>query len=180
MHCGFCDIGFAPSADRAWSDNASPTDGLLRIPHCLVFVDCAAALGNTIVNRRRIRLEENYLIIPQVRKTDQKATWGTSIRIRRNCQPISTQTVQFNQRDIVTEIINLEVYHPRCVESIIQCIMCVYLHIHAVKNTKNNIWYHYVIWSFYKAETCLCILHCNTYYIVIQSVICCVFDCMYM
>jgi hypothetical protein len=32
----------------------------------------------------------------------------------------------------------------------------------------------------YKAETCRCILHCNAYYIVIPSVNCCVFDCMYI
>ena len=30
---------------------------------------------------------------------------------------------------------NLEVCHPRSVKSIVQCIMCTYLHIHAVKNT---------------------------------------------
>jgi len=31
--------------------------------------------------------------------------------------------------------VNLEVCHPCCVKWIMQCIMCIYLHTHAVKNT---------------------------------------------
>jgi hypothetical protein len=37
-------------------------------------------------------------------------------------------------RRVVENVVsNLEVCHLRCVKSIIQCIMCIYLHIHAVK-----------------------------------------------
>ena len=45
---------------------------------------------------------------------------------------------------------------PVVLSQILQCIICMYLHIHAVRNTTINRWYHYV------------------------SVNCCVSDCMYM
>jgi hypothetical protein len=59
--------------------------------------------------------------------------------------------------------LDLEVCHPLCVKSIIQCIMCIYIHIHAFKNTtirqmlspcnmQNNVIYNYMFrpckWAF--------------------------------
>jgi hypothetical protein len=67
MHCGFCDVGLTASAKAA-----SPTGGLLRILYCLVFVDCAVALGNCLVNCRRIKVEEITLTVLQVTRQTKR------------------------------------------------------------------------------------------------------------
>jgi len=67
------------------------------------------------------------------------------------------QWIQSKILSLVDTVTDLEVRHPRCVKSIIQCIMCIYLHIHAVKNTTicqlvslcnmhYNIIYNYKFW----------------------------------
>ena len=48
------------------------------------------------------------------------------------------------------------IYIPVVLSQILQCIMCMYLlvHIHAVRNTTINRWYHYVIWITVQHTTC--------------------------
>jgi len=48
-------------ANTIWSNAA-----LLSILNCLVYVNCALDLGNSLVNRRSIRVEENNFTISQV------------------------------------------------------------------------------------------------------------------
>jgi len=64
---------------------------MLKILNCLVIVDCAVAVGNSLVNRRSIRVEENSLTISQVTRTNKSSVgYIERRRIRRICHPIST------------------------------------------------------------------------------------------
>ena len=60
------------------------------------------------------------------------------------------------------KLVNFSQIHP-----LLQCIICMYLHINSVINTTINRWYHYVIYI-------------TVQYIVIPSVNCCVYDRIYM
>jgi hypothetical protein len=134
----------------------------------LLFIRClwkqmlhAKSFAEGLSGRTFTLHEKNEDIIRFRRKRWTEATaWENKEcveNILKNKIKYLVQWIESKIQSLVNTVTDLEVCHPRCVKSIIQCIMCIYFHTctHAIKNTTicqmvslcnmhNNVIYNYM------------------------------------